>query len=92
MRKYITKISLEDFKALHPEIANNLVGTFPYCVAISKKEYPVLNDAGTAKTLWISNVRHIYSTRDYWEVFNHRESKFKIPKKLTRVIYQVEAE
>lgn len=91
MRRYITRISLSDFAKLYPEKAEELDGTFPYCIAISKKAYPVAMSPNQTMTLVIENVKHIYSTRDYWEAFNHRGSKFKIPKRLTKVIYQVEA-
>lgn len=90
MRRYITKISLEDFKKVNSELAELLEEEFPYCVAISNKSYQLPNNIGTAKSISVSYVKHIYSTRDYWEVHTTTGSVNKVPKKLTKAIYQIE--
>lgn len=90
MRKYITRLSLEDFKKINPEIAEGLEEEFPYCVAVSNKGYPLPYNMGTAETICVSNVKHIYSTRDYWEVHTTTGAVNKVPKKLTKAIYQIE--
>lgn len=90
MRRYITKLSLEDFKKINSELAEGLGIEFPYCVAISNKGYQQLNNMGTIETICVYNVKHIYSTRDYWEVHTTTGSVNKVPKKLTKAIYQIE--
>lgn len=90
MRKYITRLSLEDFKKINSEIAENLEGEFPYCVAISNKGYQLPNNIGTAESMCAANVKHIYSTRDYWEIHTTTGGVHKVPKKLTNAIYQIE--
>ena len=90
MRKYITRISLEDFKKISPEIADSLEEEFPYCVAVSNIGYPLPNNMGTAEAISVANVKHIYSTRDYWEIHTTTGSVNKVSKKLTKAIYQIE--
>lgn len=90
MRKYITRLSLEDFKNINSEIADDLEEEFPYCVAVSNKGYPLPYNMGTSESLSVANVKHIYSTRDYWEVHTTTGAVNKVPKKLTKAIYQIE--
>ena len=90
-RRYVTKLSFEDFKVLYPEAASKLQQQpFPHCYAVSWCNYPVLSDSGWAEAISIDNVKHIYSTRDYWEVHSGSGTLHKIPKRLTKAIYQIE--
>lgn len=90
MRKYITRLSLADFKKINPEIAEDLEKEFPYCVAISNKGYQLPHNMGTADSVCAANVKHIYSTRDYWEIHTTTGGVNKVSKKLTKAIYQIE--
>lgn len=89
-RKYISRISFEDFAKLYPEEAPKLTGGFPHCVAVSWCEYPTPSANGWNKVIHISDVKHIYSTRDYWEVHAGDNRVCKVSKRLTGAIYQVE--
>lgn len=101
MLKYVTRISKEDFIKLYPDVLP--VGyikeendkLFPLAVSIHN-DYP--NGGYYGKYLgWncqfvADQVKHIYSTRDYFEVERTEEPgfKYKIPKKETKAIYLVE--
>ena len=91
MRNYITQLSLDDFKRLYPytEIANDK-SSFPQVVAIISENYPALPNHDITN-IKLTSVKHIYSTRDYWEVELISDTKrHKIPKRYTDAIYLIE--
>lgn len=100
MNKFITEISKEDFIKLYPNELYDyyLADTnedFPIAIAIHIN-YPIKGYFGKYigfnKPVFIAdNVKHIYSTRDYWEVVRLDEPNFryKIPKDETKAIYLI---
>lgn len=91
MRNYITQISLEDFKKIHPNhLLESDKSSFPQVAAIISDQYPSLPNHNIAN-ITLTNVKHIYSTRDYWEVKQVSDTKrHKIPKRYTEAIYLIE--
>ena len=100
MKQFVTYISLEDFMKLYPEVAESYQdkpSLFPLAVAIHKG-YP--NEGyfgkyiGWNKAAFVAEeVKHIYSTRDYFEVVRIEEPSFryKLPKDETKSIYMIVA-
>ena len=91
MRKYITQLSKGDFSTLHPNIALDAnTSSFPQVVALISSTYPSLPTTNI-KHVSLPSVKHIYSTRDYWEVVTTTSStRHKIPKRYTDAIYLIE--
>jgi hypothetical protein len=91
MRNYITQLSLQDYKKIYPEHELNIdKSSFPAVVAIISEDYPKL-PTHSIREITLANAKHIYSTRDYWEVaINSCEKKHKIPKRYTKAIYLIE--
>lgn len=99
MSKFVTQISKEDFLKLYPNAledyylneVNNV--DFPVAVAVHV-DYPDRGYFGKYigynTPLFIAdNVKHIYITRDYFEVVRTYEPNFryKLPKDETKAIY-----
>lgn len=91
MRNYITQISKEDFLKIHPTITlYNESSSFPQVVALISEDYPSLPNH-KVDIINLPNAKHIYSTRDYWEVtVNTDDTRHKIPKRYTTAIYLIE--
>ena len=91
MRKYITQLSKEDFSTLQPNIALDAnTSSFPQVVALISSKYPSLPTTNI-NHVSLKSVKHIYSTRDYWEVVTTTDStRHKIPKRYTDAIYLIE--
>lgn len=90
MRKYITEISVGDFFQLYPSFKLDIEeSSFPQVVAIISPEYPSLPNHQISN-INLKQVKHIYSTRDYWEVTLHTDDKrHKLPKRYTSAIYLI---
>lgn len=99
MTTFVTQISLEDFTKLYPNVLDDYYLTntdaFPLAVAIHEG-YPTNGYFGkyigyNAPVFVAENAKHIYSTRDYWEVVRTEEPNFryKLPKDETKSIYFV---
>lgn len=91
MRNYITRLSLSDFKALYPEhtIATDK-SPFPKVVVILSETYQNFFN-NPLNTVTLTSTKHVYSTRDYWEVATTTSTnRHKIPKKYTKSIYLIE--
>jgi hypothetical protein len=91
MRKYITRLSEEDFSKVctscHLDQAKS---SFPQVVALISIQYPSITQE-RIPYIHIKSVKHIYSTRDYWEVLVEGATKrHKIPKRYTDAIYLIE--
>lgn len=90
MSKYISHVSQEDFKLISTNLAySELTNAYPQVVAMISDKYPALPN-NKPKTVHIDNVKHVYSTRDYWEVLVVDGSRHKIPKRYTDAIYLIE--
>ena len=91
MRNYITQLSVEDFKKIQPNhLLESDKSSFPQVVALISDQYPSLPTNNIAN-ITLTNVKHIYSTRDYWEVVLKSDTKrHKIPKRYTDAIYLIE--
>lgn len=91
MRKYITELSKEDFLKVHPSFPLEAAkSSFPQVVAIISPDYPSLPNHKVSN-INLTNARHIYSTRDYWEVTTVSDVKrHKIPKRYTEAIYLIQ--
>lgn len=91
MRTYITQIAKEDFINIFPNFQlDESPSSFPQVVAIISNTYPALPNH-TISNINILNVKHVYSTRDYWEVLPHGKTKReRIPKRYTDAIYLIE--
>lgn len=90
MRRYITQLSKEDFEKLYPYYP--LIkeeSSFPQVVAMISNQYPAL-PYNKINSINIKNTKHIYSTRDYWEVLVDNGERHKIPKRYTDAIYLIE--
>ena len=91
MTKYITQISKEDFRKIFPYYPlDKSSSSFPQVVAIIDDSYPSLPNH-PIEHVNILKVKHVYSTRDYWEVLPHGKTKReRIPKRYTNAIYLIE--
>lgn len=87
--KYITHISQYDFKYIYSLSINPESSSFPQVVAMISDDYPSLPN-NKITHVHLTNVKHIYSTRDYWEVLLQDGSRHKIPKRYTNAIYLIE--
>ena len=95
MNKFITEISKEDFDKLYPGWEKEDDLTYPVTVVVNK-EYPNPGTFGkqcpyTDTMLIVKSVKHIYSTRDYFEVVSllKPEYRYKFAKKQTKSIYLI---
>lgn len=91
MRKYITQISVGDFLQLYPTFnLDTKESSFPQVVAFISDQYPSLPNNNIAN-IHLTAAKHIYSTRDYWEVTLMSDNRrHKIPKRYTDAIYLIE--
>ena len=99
--KFVTQIKLEDFVKIYPHALNphyldeSNQKLYPLAVAIHDN-YPsggyFKKDIGYDSPLFIAeNAKHIYSTRDYFEIETAKKPgfRYKVPKNETRGIYLV---
>jgi hypothetical protein len=91
MRQYITHLSKEDFLKIAPNYSlDTSHSSFPQVVAFISDEYPSLPNQKITH-INLKAAKHIYSTRDYWEVSTIYDAKrHKIPKRYTDAIYLIE--
>jgi hypothetical protein len=101
MTKFITQISKEDFIRLHPnvlpiEYVNGESSLFPVALAIHKNYPDEFGYFGKyigydVKVFIADQVKHIYSTRDYWSIERVDEPGFRynLPKDETKSIYLI---
>jgi hypothetical protein len=91
MRNYITRLSKEDFLKLYTSfILENNTTSFPQVVAFISDDYPALPN-NKVTHIHIPSIKHIYSTRDYWEIeLLTNSTRHKIPKRYTKAIYLIE--
>lgn len=90
MRKYITEISTGDFLQLYPSYRLDMnESSFPQVVAFISDEYPALPN-NKVTHIHVPSIKHIYSTRDYWELtLLNENTRHKIPKRYTSAIYLI---
>lgn len=100
MKQFVTEISLEDFLKLYPDILDDyylMEGAeedFPLAVGIHN-DYPdggyIGKYLGWNVQFIADKVKHIYSTRDYFEVerLNEPWFRYKLPKRETKSIYLI---
>jgi hypothetical protein len=91
MTKYISHISSRDFNRLYPSFKIDLSSSsYPQVFAIISDNFPTLPNHSISP-IQIIKAKHIYSTRDYWEVTTlESNSRHKIPKRYTEAIYLIE--
>lgn len=91
MTKYITQISKKDFIKVYPFfVLDEAPSSFPQVVAMISNSYPALPNH-SIEHVNITQVKHVYSTRDYWEVLPQgKDKREKIPKRYTEAIYLIE--
>jgi len=91
MRQYITELSKEDFLKVYPSYPLDLSpSSFPQVVALISDEYPSLPNHKITH-INLKAAKHIYSTRDYWEVsMVYDSNRHKIPKRYTNAIYFIQ--
>lgn len=101
MAEFVTQITLEDFLKLYPDalpefyLKEGNKKFFPIALAIHI-DYPKGGYFGkyigyNAPTFIADETKHIYSTRDYWEVVRIDEPNFryKLPKRETKSVYLI---
>ena len=91
MRQYITHLSKEDFLKVYPSYPlDDKTSSYPQVVAFISDQYPSL-PTNKITHINLKAAKHIYSTRDYWEVSTIFDAKrHKIPKRYTDAIYLIE--
>lgn len=104
MAKFVTQITLKDFLKVHPGLIQDYYlkkgneKFFPIAIAIHKDSphggYFGKYIGYNSPVFLAEKTKHIYSTRDYWEVVREEEPNFryKLPKDETNSIYLVIAE
>ena len=101
MARFVTSITLEDFVKIYPEVIyghylrDEGADDFPIAIAVHN-EYPTGGYFGKYigynTTVFLADrAKHIYSTRDYWEVERVDEPgfRYKLPKDETKAVYFV---